>query len=413
MPHSGPAPSPQLPSIGVRIPPWVGFTRNIWQGLLEAATITGGWRFVVDRTKSLGELPPVSLNEDWSGDGFITFRMSEEEGKTWSAANMPVVNLSSEGPSPGFPRVIPDNEQAGRIAAQHLSAAGLPNLAYIGRQTSIHANPAWASGTPRRYSLERWNGFAEEARKKGFHPTCHFLSGRDLAKKEAWKGIEKEICTFLKTLPIPCGIFAADDQLALVIMRATRVLDMEVPQEISVVGFGDDPEVCFTALPPLTSVAYPGKAIGLHAAKALTDLMQGGHPPETIRVPVSSVVERGSSAFLPSNDPIVGKLLHFIREQAPARPLQVAELPDLTPWGSTTVKKKILNVLGHGPKEEIKRVRVARLKNLLSSTDLPLAEISISMGFGSPQDMSRFCTRETGQTPSEFRSNSRGRPSEA
>lgn len=412
MPRPYPAPEPHLPSIGVRIPPWVGFASDIWQGLLEAATITGRWRFVVDRTKSLGELPPVSLDQNWSGDGFITFRVTEEEAKRWKAEKMPVVNLSSEGPSPGIPRVIPDNRQGGRLAARHLIDAGFSNLAYLGRETSIHVDGAWASGSPRVYSYERWEGFSSEADAKGFTPAAHFLKGHDLTRKNAWKDIEKEVTAYLTSLPLPCGIFTADDQLALVIMRAARALNLEVPQQIAVLGFGNDPEVCYTALPPLSSVAYPGKAIGLHAAKALGDLINHGSCPDTIHVPVSSIIERGSTAFLPTNDPIVGKLLKFIREQAPLRPLQVAELPDLCPWGITTVKKKIHDALGHGPKEEIKRVRINRLQNLLSSTDLALVDVAASMGFGSPQDMSRFCSRETGQSPSDIRMKSKSRPAE-
>ena len=122
-----------------------------------------------------------------------------------------------------------------------------------------------------------------------------------------------------------------------------------------------DPEFCFTAYPPLSSVAYPGKAIGLHAARALEGLLQGKSRLESIRVPITTVVERGSSAFLPAHDPVVAKILQHIRD-------------------------------------------------LLATTDLALAEISSTMGFGSPQDTSRFFLRETGLTPSEFRTRSRNRP---
>jgi LacI family transcriptional regulator len=394
----------------VRIPSWVGFASGIWEGLFEAATIAGGWHFVIDGVRTLGELPQIPFDANWRGDGLITFRMTDEEADAWREAGMPVVNLSSEGPSPGCPRVIPDNFQAGRLAAEHLLATGVPNLAYVGRQTSLFAENIWASGLPRRYSIERWEGFNQGARQRGATPRFHLLAGYELWKKNAWKKVQREIADFLETLALPCGIFAADDQLALVVMRAARSIGLDVPHSLAVLGFGNDPEYCFTALPPLSSIAYPGKAVGLHAARTLEEMIEGKPAPEIVRVPVTSVAERGSSAFLPSHDPAVARILQFIREEAPRRPVQVGELPELAPWGLTTLKKKIRAVLGHGPKEEIQRVRLARLKDLLATTDHPLSEIAASMGFGSPQDMTRFFAREHGCTPSEFRAKSRSRP---
>jgi LacI family transcriptional regulator len=396
--------------VGVRFPSWVGFANRVWEGLFEAATIAGGWRFEIDQTKSLGELPLVVFDKNWRGDGLITFRMTDEEGQAWHKAGMPVVNLSSEGHSPWSPRVIPDNHQAGRLAVAHLLDAGLPNLAYVGRQTSLFADGVWASGLPRRYSLERWEGFREAAEQRGMPVRFHLLAGHELWKKDAWQDVQREIAVFLRTLPLPCGVFVADDQLGLVVMMAARTLGIEIPQSLSVLGFGNDLESCLTALPALSSIVYPGKAIGLHAARTLEDMIEGKRVPEMIRVPVTSVIGRGSSAFLPSLDPVVSKLVQFIREEAPKRPLQVAELPELTPWGLSTMKKKIHAVLGHGPKKEIQRVRLARLKDLLATTDQPLSQVATTMGFGSSQDMSRFFLREAGVTPSEFRAASRSRP---
>ena len=408
---SPPSLSPRRhPHIGVRIPYWAGFAGGIWEGLREAATIAGGWRFVIDDARTLGELPQVTFDRHWRGDGMITFRLTDEEAGAWHEAGIPVVNLSSEGPSPASPRVLPDNRQAGHLAAGHLADAGLAHFAFVGRQTSLHDQNAWASGLPRRYSSERGEGFRDGLEQRGFVPRLHLLGGHELWRKNAWKAIRKEVVQFLRTLPLPCGIFAADDQLALVVMQAARSIGIEIPQSLAVLGFGNDPEFCFTAFPPLSSVAYPGKAIGLHAARTLENLIQGNSTRQSIHVPITTVVERGSSAFLPSHDPVVAKLLQFIRAEAPSRPVQVAELPELTPWGLTTVKKKIQAVLGHGPKEEIKRVRLTRLKDLLATTDLALAEISSTMGFGSPQDMTRFFVRETGLTPSDFRNRSRSRP---
>ena len=392
-----------LPHIGVRLPSWAGFASQIWEGLHEAATIAGGWRYEIDGRKSMGEVPKISLDHTWTGEGMITFRLEEQEAKAWKSSGVPVVNLSSEGPSPGIPRVIPNNIQAGKIAAKHLAENGLPNFSFLGRETTLHRDHLWASGMKRVYSEDRKKGFVDYLHEAGHSPHSHNLSGHALWKKNSWKAVRAEIKTFLASLPLPCGIFAADDQLAIVVIQAARELDLDIPHQISVLGFGNDPELCFTASPPLSTVAYPGQSIGFNAAQTLKNLMAGKHVPLVVQVPVTNVMERGSSAFFPTEDSDVSRLLNYIRKRAPSHPLRVAELIEISPWGITTLKKKMRKVLGHGPKEEIKRVRVRRLKELLSNTDMSISEISQIMGFGSHQDMSRFLLRESGFSPTDFR----------
>jgi len=400
-----------LPYVGVRLPSWAGFASPVWEGLHEAATIAEGWRYEIDGRKSMGEVPEVSLDHTWTGQGMITFRLEEQEAEAWKASGVAVVNLSTEGPSPDIPRVIPNNIQAGEIAAIHLAENDLPNFAYLGRETSLHGESRWASGMRRVYSEDREKGFVGYLRKAGHTTHTHNLSGHALWKKNAWKAVRAEIKTFLARLPLPCGIFAADDQLAIAVIQAARELNLDIPHQLSILGFGNDPELCFTAFPPLSTVAYPGQAIGFHAAQTLEKLMAGKRVPKVLRVPVLNVMERGSSAFFPTRDPDVSKLVNYIRKRAPGHPLQVAELVEISPWGITTLKKKMRKVLGHGPKEEIKRVRVRRLKELLSNTDMSVSEISRIMGFGSHQDMSRFLSRESGLSPTDFRARTKQRGS--
>jgi AraC-like DNA-binding protein len=53
--------------------------------------------------------------------------------------------------------------------------------------------------------------------------------------------------------------------------------------------------------------------------------------------------------------------------------------------------------------EEILRVKIQRVKELLATTDLSLAAISARMGFSRPSTMHHAFKRPTGQTPREYR----------
>ena len=59
--------------------------------------------------------------------------------------------------------------------------------------------------------------------------------------------------------------------------------------------------------------------------------------------------------------------------------------------------------LGHTPHEEIQRVRINRIRELLSETDLSIHEIASRAGFIHGEYMAAAFKRETGMTPTEFR----------
>ena len=59
--------------------------------------------------------------------------------------------------------------------------------------------------------------------------------------------------------------------------------------------------------------------------------------------------------------------------------------------------------MGRSLKDEIRRVRIERAKELLIDTDLPLHEISPLAGFAHPETMFRLLKRLTDRTPGEYR----------
>ena len=60
-------------------------------------------------------------------------------------------------------------------------------------------------------------------------------------------------------------------------------------------------------------------------------------------------------------------------------------------------------ILGHGPKEEIDRLRLAKVKSLLRDPSVSVAEISALCHFTFPEELHRFFRRRTGLTPTQWR----------
>jgi len=68
--------------------------------------------------------------------------------------------------------------------------------------------------------------------------------------------------------PLPDGIFASSDLAAIGAMHALQELGVNVPGDVSVVGF-DDLAAAIYANPPLTTVAQDAKAAGAALVDAL------------------------------------------------------------------------------------------------------------------------------------------------
>ena len=90
------------------------------------------------------------------------------------------------------------------------------------------------------------------------------------------------------------GIVCGSDLMALGAIRAIRQRGLEVPRDISVVGYDDSPLIAFTD-PPLTSVRQPVHAMGLAAVRALIDEINGHGAPHSEYLFRPELVVRGST----------------------------------------------------------------------------------------------------------------------
>ncbi|MBT1003536.1 LacI family transcriptional regulator [Paenarthrobacter sp. DKR-5] len=93
----------------------------------------------------------------------------------------------------------------------------------------------------------------------------------------------------------PTAVFAANDLSAIVVVEVARELGLEVPRDLSVVGFDDIPEAARHAL-PLTTVRQPMGRIGA-AAAALVVALMNGETPETTQIKMPTrLIPRATTA---------------------------------------------------------------------------------------------------------------------
>ena len=202
-----------------------------------------GWRVqVAEYGRSTESIPKMLAF--WNPDGCIVEGgCLEEKGFDISAFNkVPTVfcDSSHSGRKGGLPGVMQDSSDAAVLAARELLSLGLDDYAFVGYVKH------------RTWSDQRREMFCRIMGEKG--KTCHVFDPRSNSTVD---GIISRLGTFLAALPKPCGIFAANDLVADLVLHCCRQNGFAVPESIAVVGVDNDKLICENSTPTLTSVA-PG-----------------------------------------------------------------------------------------------------------------------------------------------------------
>jgi LacI family transcriptional regulator len=101
------------------------------------------------------------------------------------------------------------------------------------------------------------------------------------------------------------------------------------------------------------------------------------------------------------DDPEVATALRHIRQHA-VEGLSVKEMLQSLAVNRRTLERRFVKVLGHTPLEEIRNVRLDRVKTLLQ-TDLPIYEVAVRSGFATAEYLATSFLQATGMTPTDYR----------
>jgi LacI family transcriptional regulator len=101
----------------------------------------------------------------------------------------------------------------------------------------------------------------------------------------------------LDVIPRPTAIFACNDEMAAGVLHAARQRGMEVPRDLSIIGFDDTP-IAAHIWPPLTTVRWPIISMARSAALKLT---AGEHEPVAEPSLFRSTLIRRASVMPPAS----------------------------------------------------------------------------------------------------------------
>lgn len=306
-------------------------------------------------------------------------------------AGVPVVNISNSLLAPRLPVVTQDDREVGRRAAEHLLGRGLRSFLF------------WGQAGGARYSEERRAGFLEALAEAGVtrgQVRCGGSPDGGREEREAYARIRAAV----RGMERPAGAFAALDSFALAILRAGKEEGWRVPEELAVLGAGDDDFFVEFERTPLSSIRLPARRIGYEAATLLERLIargsRRGDEGKFVALTGARVVARRSTETRAAGDALVARAADLFREKPGAR---VAEIARACGVARSGLQRRFLAALGHGLAEERRRVRLARAEMLLAGSDAKLAAVAQEAGYPSAQRLAADLRRAHGCTPGAWR----------
>ena len=150
-----------------------------------------------------------------------------------------------------------DNVKGGALAAEYLINLGHKRIATVTGNMQTQAG------------IDRFEGFQKALAKKNvpFEPE-YFYKG-DYSRRCARLAAER----FFALENPPTAIFAASDDMALEIISVAMENGIKVPEDISIIGFDDNPAGLFGPV-SLTTIKQPLFAMGEESVKILHEIMQ-------------------------------------------------------------------------------------------------------------------------------------------
>ncbi|MDW7670505.1 MAG: LacI family DNA-binding transcriptional regulator [Bacillota bacterium] len=172
-----------------------------------------------------------------------------------------------------------DNFAGGIMATEHLISLGHRRIGFIGKPTMTS-------------STDRFDGYKEALKKH------HIEYDDNLVRVSETSSIEGGYLSVLELLEIrhkPTAIFLTNDLLALGALKAIDEKGLNVPGDISVVGFDDIPMADYVT-PPLTTIRQPAYEKGVEASKILVNYLKNNKPLKSKMLSLELIVRKSTAA---------------------------------------------------------------------------------------------------------------------
>lgn len=181
---------------------------------------------------------------------------------------------------PGFPcsKVVVDEFEGAYRAVEHLIKKGCRRIAHLAGPQDLSV------------SINRLNGYLEALKAYKLEADPQLIVRSSTFEDSALLALKK----ILGVEPRVDGLFCINDLSAVIALKYLKKKGIQVPRDIKVVGFNDDP-VSHVVEPALTTVMQPGYEVGKLSMGILIDEIQSGKATqEVVRLRTKLIVRHSS-----------------------------------------------------------------------------------------------------------------------
>jgi LacI family transcriptional regulator len=201
------------------------------------------------------------LNKRVDGFIFIATEMSKYDGSFehyfyLQSERIPTIFVNGMVKNLDIPFVRIDEKKAGYMAALHMLNKGLKRIAFLGG--SLNFIP----------TKEKLKGFEKAFRDKNLKVNKEYIILDNFDQASGYK----DALRLLEMKKRPEGIITGSDVLAIEVIKAAKVKNINVPGDLQVIGF-DDINLARQYNPQITTIAQPKYEMGKIAFSTLLKLI--------------------------------------------------------------------------------------------------------------------------------------------
>lgn len=271
-----------------------------------------------------------------------------------------------------------NGESIGKLAAEYLMRlGGRRSFAYFGGEMST------------RWSRTRLRGFSCALRRLGHE--VHELKG--------------PLVDELERLPRPTALFLAGDYLANQIYEAADTSHIRIPSELSVLGVDNNPLICDSIEPALSSIDRDTERQGYETALALDHLMRQRKVelrPRILHTPPLKVFERGSTSFTSPVTTLIERANAYIQANV-FKGISAADVANHCGTSQSLLALRFRQYEHTNIREKILQLRLAEACRLLKDRNQKLDVVAMRCGFNSANRLSHLFLERYGMSPRAYR----------
>lgn len=362
------------------------YDRRLLRGLVQYSKEHGPWLFYRMPSDLIGDLNGGEYVIDWAkkwGADAIVGRWRWDDASILSTLDIPIVLQNYKQRSSLFSNLTGQYFETGKIAAGFFLERGYKNLAYFGVRGVV-------------WSEERMQGFRHSVDESG--GTLNFLIVDNYNKER------DKVVSWLHSLAKPTALFACDDAYALFLSETCKVENIQVPNEISILGVDNDELLCQISDPQISSIELKVEEGGYILGEVLDkEISSSGSHSFSLAIKPGEVIERGSTKIFNICDPRIDEVVKFI-DRNYDRGITMEDILGTVPMSRRSLevhfKKEFGNMTIY---QYLLRLRIKKFASLLGTSNLSLEQISSMSGLSYNSNISRNFKKYYGCSPREYR----------